>query len=317
MATTATNKLTAVKVKTAAVGKHFDGGGLFLDVKPNGARYWRMKYRFAGKEGLLAFGAYPEVSLAEVRRRRDDARALLRDSLDPAAVKRETNIAAKIAAANSYEAIAREWLDTKAGEWMPAHSAKVRVWLEQHVFPWIGTRPIAELEAPEVLAVLQRLVKRGTLNTAGRIRETVSAIFRYAIATGRCKRNPAADLRDALPKTTAKNFAALTEPSAIAELLRAIEGYGGYPATLAALRIAPMLFQRPGELRGMTWAELDLDAAEWRIPAPRRKLRRAAKENPRTAPHVVPLSTQAVAICMHSPDAGSMCFRVRAVRSDT
>jgi len=164
------------------------------------------------------------------------------------------------------------------------------------VFPWIGRRPIAELEAPELLSVLRRLVTRGTLNTAGRVRETISAIFRYAIATGRVQRNPAADLRDALPKATQKNFAALTNPAEVAELLRAIDGYQGLPVTFSALRLSPLLFQRPGEIRAMEWSELDLDAAEWRIPPSRRKLRKAAKENPRTLPHIVPLSTQAVQI---------------------
>lgn len=144
--------------------------------------------------------------------------------------------------------------------------------------------------------MLRRLVKRGTLNTAGRIRETVSAIFRYAVATGRAKREPAADLRDALPKADARNFAAITEPAEVAELLRAIDGYQWHPVTLAALRLSPLLFQRPGELRAMAWSEVNLDEAEWRIPANRRKLRKAANENPRTPPHVVPLAEQAVAV---------------------
>lgn len=280
----------AKKYKLAA------GNGLYLEVMPTGAKYWRWKYRAGGKEKRVALGVFPAVTLADARQRRDDERTKLRGGVDPAVQRKAKKLAGHLAAENSFEAIAREWLATKSGEWVPLHAAKVLVWLEQHVFPHVGALPIADIEAPEVLAMLRRLVTRGTLNTAGRVREVVSAIFRYGIATGSNKRNPAADLRDALPKTAAKNFAAITEPAAVAELLRALDGYQGYPVTLAALRLAPLLFQRPGELRAMAWSELDLDAGEWSIPASRRKLRRAAKENPRTAPHVVPLSTQAVAI---------------------
>lgn len=241
-------------------------------------------------------GVFPEISLARAGELRDEARAQLRGGIDPASQRKLDKLAGHLAAENSFEAIAREWLDTKSGEWMPDQSAKVRAWLENHVFPWIGDKPVAELEAPEVLSMLRRLVKRGTLNTAGRIRETVSAIFRYAIATGRATRDPAADLRDALPKADARNFAAIIEPKEVAELLRAIDGYQGHPVTLAALRLAPMLFQRPGELRAMEWSEVDFDEAEWRIPPSHRKLRKAAKENPRTPPHIVPLAQQAVTV---------------------
>ncbi|MES2404922.1 MAG: integrase arm-type DNA-binding domain-containing protein [Pseudomonadota bacterium] len=272
------------------------GGGLYLEVMPTGAKYWRWKYRYGGKEKRIALGVFPEISLARAGELRDEARAQLRGGIDPASQRKLDKLAGHLAAENSFEAIAREWLDTRSGEWMPDQSTKVRAWLENHVFPWIGDKPVAELEAPEVLSMLRRLVKRGTLNTAGRIRETVSAIFRYAIATGRAKRDPAADLRDALPKADARNFAAIIEPKEVAELLRAIDGYQGHPVTLAALRLAPLLFQRPGELRAMEWSEVDLDEAEWRIPSSHRKLRKAAKENPRTPPHIVPLASQAVAI---------------------
>lgn len=272
------------------------GEGLYLEVMPTGAKYWRWKYRHGGKEKRIALGVFPAVSLADARSRRDEERAKLREGIDPLVQRKTRKLTAQLALDNNFEAVAREWLDTKAGEWVPEHSAKVQAWLTQHVFPWLGTKPIAELEAPEVLAMLRKLVKRGTLNTAGRVRETVSAIFRYAIATGRAKRNPAADLRDALPRPSSRNFAAITEPEEVAELLRAIEGYQGHPVTLAAMRLAPLVFQRPGELRAATWDEVDLDAATWSIPPPRRKLRKAAKENPRTPPHVVPLSSQAVSI---------------------
>ncbi|TAN03498.1 MAG: DUF4102 domain-containing protein [Rhodanobacteraceae bacterium] len=272
------------------------GGGLYLEVMPTGAKYWRWKYRYGNKEKRIALGVFPEVSLMQAGQLRDEARAKLRGGIDPASQRKLEKLAVNLAAENTFAAIALEWLDTKSGEWMPEHTAKIRAWLEHHVFPWIGDKPIADLEAPEVLSMLRRLVKRGTLNTAGRIRETVSAIFRYAVATGRAKRDPAADLRDALPRADARNFAAITEPDCVAELLRAIDGYQGHPMTLAALRLSPLLFQRPGELRAMAWSEIDLQAAEWRIPPSRRKLRKAAKENPRTSPHIVPLATQAMAI---------------------
>lgn len=272
------------------------GGGLYLEVMPTGAKYWRWKYRSGGVEKRVAFGVYPEVSLAAARQRRDAARTEFSSGIDPANARRARKLANRVAVANSFEALAREWFETKSGEWVDLHAGKVGKWLEQHVYPVIGPTPIAELDAPAVLAMLRRLVTRGTLNTAGRVRETVSAVFRYAIATGRAKHDPAADLRDALPKASVVNFASITDPSEVGKLLRAIDGYQGSPITLAALRLAPMLFQRPGELRGMRWSEVDLDAAEWQIAPMRRKLRKAAKESPRTAPHVVPLSTQAVAL---------------------
>lgn len=274
-----------------------DSGGLCIEVTPNGSKLWRYRYRVDGVEKMISLRAsYPEVGLAAARDLRDAQRKLLRQGVDPSAKRKRDKLLGAVAAANTFEAVSSEWLGTKEGEWVPEHTAKIRAWLTQHVNPSIGTRAIGELEAPEILAMLRKLVDRGTLNTAGRVRETVSAVMRYAIATGRAKRDPAADLRDALPRATARNFAAITEPAALAELLRAIDGFQGQPVTLAALRLAPLLFQRPGELRGAEWSEFDLDAAEWQIPPGRRKLRKAAKENPRTPPHVVPLSTQAVAI---------------------
>lgn len=274
----------------------YDVGGLYLTVSPTGAKWWRLKYQFAGRERRMGLGRYPEVGVSEARRHRDDARAMLRSGIDPGAQRRSQRLAGQLAVENSFEAVAREWLENKKVEWVPDHTLKIRTWLETHVFPWLGRRPIVELEAPEVLSVLRRLVARGTLNTAGRVRETLGTIFRYAIATGRAQRNPAADLRDALPKASAKNFAALIKPADVAELLRAIEGYQGHPVTFSALRLSPLVFQRPGEVRAMEWSEIDLDAAEWHIPPHRRKLRKAAKENPRTSPHIVPLSRQAVQI---------------------
>ena len=275
-----------------------DGGGLFLLVNSNGRRWWRWKYRRpgSGKENLLSLGVFPDVSLRQARERRDEARKLLADGIDPGVHRETQKRAGEQRAANSFEAVAREWLAVKSGAWVDDHTRKVQAWLEQHVFPHVGVTPIAELEAPEILHMLRRLVARGTLNTAGRVRETVGAVFRYGIATGRCVRNPAADLRDALPTATKTHFASVTDPAAVAELLRAIDGYQGSPVTLAALKLAPLLFQRPGELRAAEWTEIDFDAAEWRIPAARQKLKKAQKENPRTPDHIVPLAPQAVAI---------------------
>lgn len=275
-----------------------DGGGLFLLVNPNGARWWRLKYRRpgTGKENLLSLGTFPEVSLKRAREKRDDARTLLADGIDPGSHRTAQKIATEARAANSFQVVALEWLETKSGAWVPENATRNRAWLTQHVFPSIGARPVEELEAPELLAMLRKLVARGTLNTAERVRGMLSAIFRFAIATGRAKRDPAADLRGALPSATKRHFAALTAPADVAELLRAIDGYQGSPVTFAALRLAPLLFQRPGELRAAEWSEFDLDAAEWRIPAARQKIKKADKENPRTPPHVVPLPSQAVTI---------------------
>ena len=278
--------------------KLYDERGLFLLVTPSGGKLWRWKYRRpnGGKENLLSFGAFPDVSLKRAREKRDEARAVLADGIDPGVQKKARLAASASATANSLEVIAREYQTKKASERTEGTAHRARAWLEQHVFPVIGTRPIAEIEAPELLSVLQRMVKRGTVDSANRVRAELSGVFRYAIATGRAKRDPAGDLRDALPRHTKTHFASMTEAADIAGLLRAIDGYTGDPRTLAALKLSPMLFQRPGELRGMEWGELDLEAAEWRIPAARQKLPRAQKENPRTPDHVVPLPSQAVAI---------------------
>jgi integrase len=292
--------LTAIGVRNAAPREKpyrlAAGGGMYLEVMPTGAKYWRWKYRHAGKEKRVALGVYPEVSLEDARRRREEQRSLLRDGVDPMVKRRARKLSSQIAADNSFESIAREWLETKSAEWVDEHTDKVRNWLEQHVFPWIGPSPAADIEAPEVLAALRKLVARGTLDTAGRVRQSISAVFRYAIATGRAKRDPAADLRGALPRAETRNFATITEPERIGELLRAIDGFQGTVVVSAALKLAPLVFVRPGELRGAVWSEINLDAAEWRIPARRRKLRKFAKANPRTPPHIVPLSVQAIAV---------------------
>jgi integrase len=274
-----------------------DNGGLCIEVTPNGTKLWRYRYRADGIEKMISLrAAYPETSLAKARDLRDAQRKILREGIDPSFKRKRDKLLGAITSANTFEAVGREWLQKMSPEWVPEHTEKVRNWLEQHVFPLMGKVPIAEIEAPEVLAMLRKLTTRGTFNTAGRVRQTVSAIFRYAIATSRAKHDPAAELRDALPRASTTNFASITEPVAVGELLRAIDGFQGTPITLAALRLAPLVFCRPGELRAAEWSEFDLEAAVWNIPASRRKLRKAAKESPRTPPHIVPLSSHAVVI---------------------
>lgn len=301
-----TGKLTAVAIKAAKSGKLFDGGGLFLDVRPNGSRYWRMKYRHGGKERLLSFGVYPEVSLAEARQRRDAARKQMRDGLDPGNVRRATRVAARTAAANSFAGVSAEWMATQKKKLAPATFAKSQ-WLLDQVIPWIGSRPIAEIDPPELLATLKRIEARGAHETAHRTKEKCGQVFRYAIAHGLATRDPSADLRGALAPIVRTSRAAITDPGKVGGLLRDIEGYGGQHVTRCALRLAPLLFVRPGELRAMEWAELDLDAAEWRIPARRMKMREA---------HVVPLSSQAVAILRGlRPLTGRGCYCFPSLRT--
>jgi integrase len=263
-----------------------DAAGLYLEVMPGGARYWRLRYRYAGKDTRLALGVYPEVTLAEARQRRDAARATLRDGRDPGAERKSDKVRRVIAAGSTFEAVSREWMAAQKRKLAPATFAKSQ-WLLDQVMPWLGTRPIAEIDPPELLAALKRIEARGAHETAHRTKEKCGQVFRYAIAHGTARRDPSADLRGALAPIVRTSRAAITDPTKVGALLRAIDGYAGQHVTRCALRLAPLLFVRPGELRAMEWAELDLDAAEWRIPAHRMKMREA---------HVVPLSTQAVAI---------------------
>ncbi|HWV36881.1 MAG TPA: integrase arm-type DNA-binding domain-containing protein [Vulgatibacter sp.] len=277
--------LTAKAITAAGPGKHFDGGGLYLEVTPKGARLWRLKYRHGGKEKRISFGAFPEVSLKEARDRRADARQLLRNGIDPSAQRQEDRRAAT--GADTFEAVAREWFATKRSEWVPAHGERQLRRLEVHVFPMMGRRPLAEITPPEALAVLRRIEERGTIETAHRVFWIVGEVFRFGVQTGRCASDPTRDLRGALRSPPEKNHAAITEPKQFGALLRAIDSYMGQPTTAWALRLAPLVFVRPGELRQAEWSEIDLDAATWTIPAAKMKLRRD---------HVVPLAAQAVAI---------------------
>ena len=261
----------------------FDSGGLYLEVSPTGSKLWRLKYRIAKREKRLAFGIYPEVSLKDARVKRDDARKLLAAGIDPSAQRK----AAEHQSASGFEIVAREWFTKFSPNWSPEHAERVIRRFERDVFPWMGTRPIGEITAPELLIALRRVENRGVVETAHRVMQNCSQVFRYAVATGRAERDPTTDLRGALPPVRGNHFASITEPKAIGELLRAINGYQGSFATQCALRLAPLVFVRPGELRRAEWIEFDLDAAEWRIPASKMKMR---------VIHVVPLSGQAVSI---------------------
>lgn len=263
----------------------FDGGGLYLEVTPAGGKLWRQKYRIAGKEKRLAHGTYPEVTLALARERRDAARRLLASGVDPGEHRRAEKIAGADRAANSFEVVAREWLGKR--DWVASYKVKVEAWLDNDVFPWIGSRPIAEITAPEFLRVVRRIEARGAVESAHRVLQNCGQVMRYAIATGRADRNPVTDLKGALAPPVERHHAAITDLDGIGALLRAIDGYKGSHATRCALQLAPLVFVRPGELRQAEWAEIDLDAAEWNIPATKMKMRQ---------PHLVPLSKQAVAI---------------------
>ena len=265
--------------------KLYDTGGMFVLVAPTGGKLWRLKYRFAGKEKLLSLGAYPEVSLADARIKRDEARKQLHDGVDPGEARKAVKRARASSAANSFEAIAREWHTKFADTWAPSHADRVLRLLERDVLPWIGHRPIAEIAAPELLAVLRRIESRGALETAHRARIYAGLVFRYALHTGRADRDPASDLRGALPPKRDGHFSAATNPEQLGDLLRALDGYKGSPVVRAALLLAPMVFVRPGELRSARWADIDLDKAEWRFTVPKTK-----------TPHIVPLAPQAVAI---------------------
>lgn len=283
--------LTDLECKTATPKdkpyRLFDGGGLYLEVLPSGAKYWRLKYRHAGKEKRLALGVYPTVSPRKARTDAAREKEKLRDGRDPSAERRAHKATAKVAAENSLEAVAREWLALRAAEFTPKHIAKVQGQLEGNLFPWLGDRPIAELRAPELLAALRRIEARGAIHTAKRAHQYVGQIFRYAIATGRCERDISGDLKGALVPEKQRHRAAITDPAKVGELLRALDGYQGSLATRCALLLIPLVFVRPGELRHAEWAEIDLNRAEWNIPGEKMKMRQ---------PHLVPLSQQAVAI---------------------
>ncbi len=269
--------------------KQVDGEGLYLLVTPAGGKLWRLKYRFAGKEKLLALGAYPAVSLKDARDKRSEARKLLAEGIDPSEHKKATKTMRAGLATNTFEAVGREWYAKTATTLAESTKEKLLRRLEVDVFPVIGHRPIAELTAPDLLAVIRRIEGRGALDIAKRVHNSCGRIFRYAVGHGLASRDPSRDieLRDILPQTDVKHHASVTDPKQAGDLLRAIEGFTGAFTTRCALRLAPLAFVRPGELRHAEWTEFDFDKAEWRIPAGKMKM----KEQ-----HIVPLSVQAIAI---------------------
>jgi integrase len=260
--------------------KRADEKGLYVLVRPDGALWWRFKYRWQRREKLLSLGIYPDTSLKLARDKRDDARSQLAGGVDPSVARR----AEKRVEADSFEAVAREWLGKLSLKATTVEQLRHR--LETYSFSQIGRYPIATITAADLLAMLRRIEARGTHETAHRVRSLVGRVFRYAVASGRAERDPSADLRGALASVDGRHFAALTDRKRVGDLLRAIDGYQGQPAVMAALKLAPLVFVRPGELRGAAWAEFDLKAGEWLIPAARMKMGRD---------HIVPLSTQALA----------------------
>ncbi len=268
-----------------------DGEGLFLLVTTRGGKRWRLKYRFGGKEKLLAFGTYPDISLTEARDMRHEARNKLAHGIDPGEVKKAAKAADKEAHATSFESIGREWhkhmIEKK--EWSKEHSATILSRLEKDIFPWIGSTPIREVSAKEIKGILDRVRGRGVIETARRDLTIMGQVYRYAIMTDRAEYDISAGFRSYLPATgkTRKHMASITNPKELAPLLRAIDGYQGGLAARCALQLLPLLFVRPGELRNMEWAEIDFEAAEWNIPASKMKMKQ---------PHLVPLSHQALEI---------------------
>lgn len=279
--------LTDTQIKQAQPAekqyKLTDGAGLFLLIHPNGSKYWRLKYRMAGKEKVFALGVYPETSLKQARAHRDDARKLIANGTDPAELRKaekitvteerrqqseaeaiERMIEAGEALPGSFEEVALEWFAKQEPGWAASHSSKIINRLRADVFPYMGRTPIDEVTAPEVLRVLERIEERGTTDTAHRAKQNIGQVMRYAIATGRAKYDPVPSLRGALTPNKKNHFAAVTEPAQIAPLLRIMADYRGSPITRAALTIAPLVFVRPGELRAMEWAHIDWEAAEWR-----------------------------------------------------
>ncbi len=271
-----------------------DAGGLYLEVSPAGSKRWFWKYRNGGKEFRLALGSYPSVGLTAARRARDAARLQRAEGADPIQAKKVQKLKASNPAGDSFKVVALEWFEKQEPLWSEAYAVRTKRQFERDLFPWLGERRLADIEPVELLAALRKVEERGAVETANRDLDLAKQVWRYGVSTGRVNRDMTADLKGALSPYRGKHFAAITEPVRLGELLRAIKGYKGGPIVRAALQLAPILFQRPGELRGATWAEMDLEAALWTIPAARMKRGKDGKENGQ--PHLVPLPTQAVRI---------------------
>ena len=274
----------------AAGDKHTDGGGMYLLVKAGG-RYWRMDYTFQEKRKTLALGVYPEVSLAKARKRRESARELLADGVDPNAAKKEEKAVKLAASANTFEVVAREWLKKTTSERMTSTHAKVSTWLEKDVFPYIGKMPISAVGPRDVLTALRHMEGRGALDSVHRVKQICGQVLRYAVAIGSAERDVTQDLKGALSKPVHKNRPAITDPKLAGHLMRNIFAYCGHPYTVAALKLSALAMLRPGELRKAEWSEIDFEAAEWRISGAKLLKRK-------NVDHVVPLSTQAIEILL-------------------
>lgn len=283
-----------------------DEKGLFLYVTTKGGMYWRMKYRFGGKEKLLALGVYPDVSLAKARDKRDDARKLLADDIDPGEHRKVMKQVESDRSANSFEFIAREWFVKYSPNWVKSHSDKIMQRFMRDIFPWVGNKPITDVTPPVLLSVIRRIEERGALETAHRALSNCGQVFRYAIATGRAERDCSQDLKGALPPVKTKHFAAQTDPKRFGELLKTFEYYEGSLIVRCALRLAPLVFVRPGELRHAKWADIDFEAAQWSYIVSKTD-----------TPHIVPLATQAVSILKElHPLTGNSTFVFPSARSN-
>ena len=281
--------LTDAKVRTAKPKekpyKLTDERGMYLYIAPGGGKLWRFNYAFDGKQKTLALGSYPEITLADARERREEARKLLANGVDPGNIKKAQKAARLERAANSFEVLAREWYEKQTGTWSDSHGVRILRRFERDVFPLIGGLPVADITAPVLLDAIRKIEARGAIETAHRAMQNCGQVIRYAIATGRADRDPTPDLRGALTPVQASHFAAVTEPLEAGKLLRLLDTYSGGYAVRAALKLAPLVFVRPGELRNARWSDVDLEAGEWRYIVPKTR-----------TPHIVPLSTQAVAI---------------------
>jgi len=281
--------LTATAVRQALpkakAYKLSDSHGLFLLVNPKGAKYWRYKYRYGGKEKTLALGVFPEVSLKDARVAHQEARAKLDKGLDPGQERRIEKLTRNLAAADSFEAVALEWFGRVMPDKSESYRVRTRRILEKDLFPVIGQRPVGAIKPPEMLAALRRIEARGANDIAHRAKQTAGQIFRYAVVTGRAERDPSADLKGALVPRNKKHHAAITDPAEVGRLMVAIDGFTGTPIVKTALQLSALLFQRPGEIRAMEWAEINWEQARWEIPAEKMKMR---------TPHVVPLCRQAL-----------------------
>lgn len=278
--------LTAVAVKSVKpkekAHRLFDTKGLYLEVSPKGGKWWRLKYRFEGRERRMSLGVYPNVSLRDARERRDEARKRVAHGIDPQK-EREAHKNGR----GTFEALAREWFLKYEKTWVPAHGDRIIRRFERDIFPWLGKQRIEQVEPLDILTVLRRIEDRGAIETAHRAMQNCSQVFRYAVATGRAKRDPTVDLRGAIPPAKERHHAAITDPAQVGELLRATKDYKGFFPTKCALMFAPLVFVRPVELRTAEWEEMDFERAEWNIPARKMKMRE---------PHLVPLPRQALAI---------------------